>query len=132
MYTRSADIHKTKMAFDAWLSKIIDELVISQRVEVVRALDLCERIAIDAEKFRGVILNLLENALQAFDANQQGRISIETPAEEDRLKISTSDTGQGILEANMKKIFEPLFSTKTFGVGLGLLICEQIVCRHGG
>ena len=47
-------------------------------------------------------------------------------------EVAVSDTGVGIDDENMKKIFEPLFTTKTKGTGLGLSVCQQIVSRHNG
>ena len=59
-------------------------------------------------------------------------MTVETRIEEESLKIEITDTGHGLNHDQLKKVFEPLFSTKSFGVGLGLSIAGQIMQQHGG
>ena len=59
-------------------------------------------------------------------------MSVATHAKKDRLEIVFSDNGPGIPEDLREKVFEPLFSTKNFGVGLGLPVVHQIMEQHGG
>ena len=79
-----------------------------------------------------VFLNLLNNARQAIKDN--GTITISTGVENDRALITFSDDGVGIERENLKKIFDPGFTTKGVGVGtgLGLSICYQIIQDHHG
>lgn len=79
-----------------------------------------------------VFMNLLLNASQAI--SDTGTITIRTRAREDGVLIDIEDTGAGIQPANLKRIFEPGFTTKgaRVGMGLGLLISRQIVEHHGG
>jgi signal transduction histidine kinase len=82
------------------------------------------------------LLNILLNAYQA--SRENGVITITTAVEtggktrEKHLRIEVSDTGEGIPETIAKKIFQPFFSTKVKGIGLGLPITEQIIREHGG
>ena len=78
----------------------------------------------------GVLSNILNNAVQALDG--QGEIDIETSSDAEYLTIMIKDSSPGISDENMAKIFEPMFTTKTTGTGLGLLICKSIVEQHGG
>ncbi len=57
---------------------------------------------------------------------------VTTKGAEDHIEIVVADTGIGISEENMSKIFQPLFTTKAKGIGLGLPICKKIVEEHGG
>jgi two-component system, NtrC family, sensor kinase len=81
----------------------------------------------DAYQFRQVLINLLTNAIHATDAG--GRIAIILEAVDDKVKLTVKDNGRGIPKENMKKIFEPFFSTKPpgEGTGLGLFVTRGIV-----
>ena len=77
-------------------------------------------------------MNLLLNASQAIEG--EGRIEIRTSAADGTVEVEIRDTGSGIPEEHLERIFEPGFSTKgsRVGMGLGLLITRQVVDRHGG
>jgi signal transduction histidine kinase len=79
-----------------------------------------------------IFLNLLTNAADAIEDN--GEIVIQTAADEQRVRISISDTGSGISDELMSKIRDPFFTTKEVGkgTGLGLSIVDQIISSHGG
>ncbi len=81
----------------------------------------------DAYQFRQVLINLLTNAIHATDAG--GRITIILEAVGNKVKLTVKDNGRGIPKENMKKIFEPFFSTKPpgEGTGLGLFVTRGIV-----
>ena len=83
-------------------------------------------------QFNQVIMNLLVNAAQAI--KEQGDVTIETRLENDEVLLAISDTGQGIPDDNIKKIFTPFFTSKPVGTGtgLGLSISHGIVKDHNG
>lgn len=89
-------------------------------------------ILLDVAQIEQVLVNLLLNALQAVA--EEGTVSIRTSMSLDGKKvgIEIADTGCGIPEENMGKIFEPFFSTKPKGTGLGLAVTYGIVQKHGG
>ena len=84
----------------------------------------------DPRKIEGVISNLLNNAVQALDG--QGEIDITMSADSEFVTIQVRDSGSGIDKENLDKIFEPMFTTKKTGTGLGLVICKSIIEQHGG
>ncbi|MCV0430283.1 MAG: HAMP domain-containing histidine kinase [Nitrosopumilus sp.] len=88
------------------------------------------RIKCDARKMEGVLSNLINNAVQAL--NGQGEIDIDLVSDSKILTVQIKDSGPGISDENLSKIFEPMFTTKTTGTGLGLVICKSIVEQHGG
>jgi len=77
-----------------------------------------------------VLLNIIKNAIAAMPDG--GVLSISTCRKDDRVLIQVKDTGFGISEDNMTKIFEPYFTTKDFGSGLGLTVVYKIIREHGG
>lgn len=85
----------------------------------------------DAEVLRSVFSNLFINAVQAMEKSG-GRLCITVSPDEEFIKIEIADTGVGIPEENLDKIFEPYFSTKETGTGLGLAIVKKIVDDHNG
>jgi len=87
----------------------------------------------DPEKMEIVFVNLVVNAIQAI-GDKDGDITVEItndPADENII-IKVKDTGIGIREEIIEKIFDPLFTTKQVGTGLGLSSCKSIVDQHGG
>jgi signal transduction histidine kinase len=89
-------------------------------------------VVADFNQLVQVFINLLVNAIQSME--NKGKITIHTGEEEGWVKMSISDTGCGIPEENMDKIFTPFFTTKEDikGVGLGLAVSHGIIERHGG
>lgn len=84
----------------------------------------------DPSRLRQVFQNLIFNAMTAI--HQDGTILLETGVSDDRILITVADDGPGIPEENLDKIFDPHFTTKAEGMGLGLSICRQIVKKLGG
>jgi len=84
----------------------------------------------DPFRLEVVISNLLKNGCQAV--NNNGEIFLRIIDKNDDVFIEIEDSGPGVLETNMDKIFEPLFTTKQTGTGLGLASCKSIVEKHGG
>ena len=92
----------------------------------------------DKEKIRRCLVNIINNACQAMiqsDNNEETRplkLNISTGYSDINAWIEINDTGPGIPDKDIDKIFEPLYSTKTYGIGLGLPIVKQIMEQHSG
>ncbi len=87
----------------------------------------------DPNRLHQLILNILLNSLQAMPGGGQVVITCDTAGDKAGwLRIGIADTGPGIPEENLKKIFESFYSTKASGTGLGLVIARAIVEEHGG
>ena len=84
----------------------------------------------DASKMEIVFSNLILNAIQAMDGI--GKIYVRTVEDEKSVTIEIEDTGHGIPSDLLPKIFEPMFTTRQIGTGLGLVSCKTIVEKHGG
>ena len=90
------------------------------------------RILADREQMRRVFINLLKNAEQSIPEGRQGVIRITVRKKEGKVEIRIRDNGQGIPENLREKIFQPNFTTKSSGMGLGLAICKRIIESMGG
>ena len=84
----------------------------------------------DAEQIGRIFINVITNACQAM--NEKGELVIDSGSGDSLAWVSFSDTGCGIPEENIGKIFEPLFTTKPKGIGLGLAISKRLVEQNGG
>jgi signal transduction histidine kinase len=88
------------------------------------------RAAGDARKLRQVVLNLVKNAAEA--AGQGGRVEVEVSAGEEGAAVTVSDSGPGLTDEVRERLFEPFFTRKDGGTGLGLAVSKGIVEAHGG
>ena len=80
-----------------------------------------------------VVTNLVKNGIQAIPENSENpKIEVKVYSERDTVNISVEDNGSGILEDNKPKVFEPKFTTKTSGMGLGLAMVKNIVETYKG
>jgi len=84
----------------------------------------------DADSLKQLLLNLLLNAIQAM--SDGGVLTVSTSTSAERGILTVSDTGPGIEEADLDRIFEPFYTTRETGTGLGLSIVHRIVQDHGG
>jgi len=75
---------------------------------------------------------LVKNAIQAIPDNREPKIIVKVKSEKDRVNIIVIDNGVGISEENTIKVFEPKFTTKTSGMGLGLAMVKNIVETYNG
>ena len=117
---------------DSSLLDILNAVVSKINIQQV-AIDLPKTdisLICDSSKLEIVFSNLIMNAVQAM--NGIGNIHVRTKNEEKAIIIEIEDTGPGIPQDILSKIFEPLFTTRQIGTGLGLVSCKSIIEKHGG
>jgi signal transduction histidine kinase len=130
-FSRIKSAHKHPMVVAELVSDVLVRYPVPEtvRVEIVIPAGLPNGYA-DQGQMIQVLGNLVVNASQAMP--QGGRLAIAAARQEDTLAIAVTDSGAGILPEHMGKLFEPLFSTKSYGIGLGLAICKDLVEANGG
>ncbi|HEV8016323.1 MAG TPA: ATP-binding protein [Stellaceae bacterium] len=136
-YTRVRDLHPNAASFDKWLDEVLNDQKLPEGVSLVRNLSAPDHlVSFDADRMRQVVVNLIENAAQAMTGlghhSTNQRIVVTTAARLNGFELVVADNGPGIAADVLPKIFEPLFSTKSFGTGLGLPMVKQVVEQHGG
>jgi signal transduction histidine kinase len=136
-YIRTPELTRVLVSFDEWLRQILAEHGLPPAVTLVEEYAAGDAVVrIDADRIRHVVLNLVDNAAQALGEMPPGsappRIAVKSAIDDGVLQLTVTDNGPGIPPENMARIFEPLFSTKSFGAGLGLSTVKQIVVQHGG
>ena len=89
-------------------------------------------VKFDRTQLIRVITNLVKNATQALQDVKDPKILVEVEEEEEWVKVAVQDNGAGISEENKDKVFEPKFTTKSSGMGLGLAMVKNIVETYGG
>ena len=90
------------------------------------------RVSVDSEQIRRVLINLIDNAIEAMDQHGAIEIGAQHAVAEHLVRVTVADNGPGIPLAEREKLFLPYYSTKRRGSGLGLAIVRRIVAEHGG
>ena len=109
----------------------LDRLLVPDSIRV--ELELTENprpVMVDPDQIRLILNNLISNALQAMP--EGGAMSLRTRSLPDGLEITVADTGSGIAPDHLERIFEPLFTTKSKGIGLGLSLARRLAEANGG
>jgi len=136
-YGRPLKLRRGLIRYDELLERTLQTLsdrLAEQQVRVVRQLEEdLPPLLLDAELMRNCIANFITNAAQAMPGG--GEILLGAALDRDRsgwLILTFRDQGNGIAAEDLDKIFQPYFTTKEVGIGLGLAITERIVKEHGG
>jgi two-component system, sporulation sensor kinase E len=120
------------------LNDVVEKTIALLRPELEnRGLTVKEKLArqlpdapIDSIQLQQVLVNLIKNAMQAM--TRDGVLTLQTGGSPDGVWVSVADTGGGIPEEQINRIFDPFYTTKKKGTGLGLMIVQRIVRAHGG
>ncbi|HEX9078178.1 MAG TPA: ATP-binding protein [Desulfuromonadaceae bacterium] len=135
-YGRPLKLRRTLVAYPEILAKtlpLVSDRLEEQHIRVEQHIEPgLPLLWVDQELLRNCILNFLTNSIQAM--NDGGLITLGAfpDAEQDRVCLTFGDQGSGIGADDIAKIFQPYFTTKDVGIGLGLAITERIVREHGG
>jgi len=130
-YARMVKPEHVEVEFRKLVEEVLATFIIPENVKVkVTVQEGFPKLQVDPMMMRRVLSNLISNAVDALP--QGGSISVDAKVEGDQIVIAVEDTGVGIAEENIQKLFKPFFTTKEKGTGLGLAICKRFVELHGG
>lgn len=135
-YGKPPKLHLQELEIGPLLSEVIDlarhktlEEGITITVKHSNGLPL---VAADREQLKTCFMNITANAIQAMPQGGEVRVETEMDERQDKIRIIFSDTGCGISEEALQRIFQPYFTTKRLGIGLGLALTQRIIHEHGG
>lgn len=133
-FTRNKYIKPQEIDLSRWLDTVLDEFHMENTFSIKNEIERNIKITIDPEKMRRVFINIFTNAMQAIAGSDQdsGAITIHCVETRDDVDVHIIDNGPGIPDEVLSKVFEPLFSTKSYGIGLGLVVAKQIMEVHNG
>lgn len=139
-FARARGIQPEPTALDTWLSEVLKEQHMPEGISVKTNLQT-DGVAVrfDPEELRRAVINVIDNACQVMadgtgekGATAGGELTVASRLNGERVEIEIMDTGPGIPEDILPQVLEPLFSTKSFGTGLGLPTVQRIMEEHGG
>ena len=139
-FARSTKLKAQDAVIDQWLDSVLSEQQLLDGTTVIRESEAPDIVvAFESERLRRAVINVFENGCQAIveamkegDASKQHSMTVKTRVAGDRYEMHFTDTGMGMDKKTLDKIFEPLFSTKTYGTGLGMPTVRWIMELHGG
>jgi signal transduction histidine kinase len=134
-YASARDTVPSPIPLDTWIEEVIKGQKVPKGITVECRLGAPRAVvSIDPDRLRSAIVKVFENAIEVLvetPALAEQRVTVST-AIGDRFEIAITDTGPGIPPDILPRVFEPLFSTRSFGTGLGLATAKQIVENHNG
>ncbi len=139
-FTRISDLEPKPTALDDWLAGVLEEQTLPRGIILRQELQLPETtVPLDRDRLRRAVINVFDNACQAMLGAREAEtepaerlLTVRTRECDGRIEVVFEDQGPGIARQVYERIFEPLYSTKGFGIGLGLPVVKQIMEQHGG
>ncbi|MCF7875137.1 MAG: PAS domain S-box protein [Candidatus Omnitrophica bacterium] len=130
-FTRLKNIKFLLFDLNKEIEKILTKIKIPANIRLKKTIDKnIPKIKADKEQLRRVFINLINNGIEAMP--EGGELSVTTALKNSFVCVDISDNGVGIKREDKHKIFEPMYSTKVHGTGLGLSACKNIVTAHQG
>jgi signal transduction histidine kinase len=129
-YSKEMHLDLAEDSIPKLVNLAVDMIDVPDRIEIVYHIHEEPLIWVDGEKIVRVLTNLIKNSIDAMP--NKGKLEINTCETADCIEIEIADTGVGIPDDILQKLFSPLITTKAQGMGFGLAICKRIVEAHGG
>jgi len=136
LFANSSTPQKDVVTVEGLLSETLDicKYIMKERgtrIEVIHEVPEIS-VSVDKELMKQALLNLIMNGIEALGEDGVGVVSLQTGLDEEGVHISVCDDGRGIPEEFMDKIFDPFFTMRARGTGLGLTVVNNIIKAHGG
>ena len=133
--TRFAELKTTKYSINSLIEEALElaaDRINFKRVKIIKSLspDICD-IDVDKEKIKIALLNIIVNAIEAID-HPEGVLSISSYTKDNKCIVEITDNGSGISPEHLEHLFEPYFTNKKNGSGLGLANTQNIILSHKG
>jgi signal transduction histidine kinase len=112
------------------LTTSLKALQVPEKIQIIDHTNDEPQLSVDLEKIERVFINLIKNAIDAMPNG--GTLEVLSRQTGSNVEMCFADTGTGITDEVLPKIFSPLFTTKAQGMGFGLAICKRAVIAHGG
>jgi PAS domain S-box-containing protein len=129
-YSREIHLDLKECSPKLLLAESLAMCQVPEKVKIVNSLKNEPNLKLDSDKTKRVFINLIKNAIDAMPNG--GKLTIDSKQVDEDLELSFSDTGTGISDEVMPKLFSPLSTSKAQGMGFGLAICKRIIEAHGG
>lgn len=135
-FTRHTKLAKRRVNVKQLVDKVLEDLVRPSSIQINNDISQNLHLHLDPDRMHRVFLNILKNSIEAMMDSEVGKgagyITISSSMTDDHHIVSFYDNGPGVDKAMCEKLFEPLVSTKSFGIGLGLSIVQDIMKKHSG
>jgi signal transduction histidine kinase len=129
-YSREINLNRSETDPKSLLEETLTLLEVPEKITLANNTETEPKFAVDKDKMQRVFVNLIRNALDAMPNG--GTLTIKSERVENSVAFSFADTGEGMNEDTLQKLWTPLFTTKARGMGLGLPICKRFVEAHNG
>ncbi len=129
-YSREIRLELAETTTKSIMRKVSSLVEVPKDIQIIDATQSEPKIRVDVEKMERVFVNIIKNAIEAMPNG--GKLTVKSEGTNGNLKIAFTDTGVGVPDDVLAEIWEPLFTTKGKGMGLGLSFCKRIVKAHRG
>jgi two-component system, chemotaxis family, CheB/CheR fusion protein len=129
-FARPVELNLCKIDINEVVDNALGDIVVPKNITINKEYGQKKEIMIDAFQIRRAFCNILTNSIHSIDSG--GMIRITTLIDKNFVKVIFEDNGSGISADDLERIFDPLFTTKSGGIGLGMFIVKNTVKKHGG
>ncbi|MEM2816539.1 MAG: GAF domain-containing protein [Candidatus Bathyarchaeia archaeon] len=129
-YSREIKLDLSQTTPKALVNDALSTIEIPANIRLMNMTGDEPKFMVDFDKMKRVFINLIKNAIDAMPNG--GTLTVKSNVKDDMVVFKVSDTGVGMSEEVMKRLWTPLFTTKAKGMGFGLAICKRFIEAHGG